>query len=142
MRLVTDGELYAIEAGWGPFKHYKVLSGSFWLRKESPYLSECFDEKENVIKHLERLKKHKNLKVVSQDKPDHEPYSASQKMLSLTFFLMIIVSLMFGAVCIITSCTVEFQNISTNGKAKDLVDDTQEINSHVNPEIEIPLPVM
>lgn len=38
---------------------------------------------------------------------------------------------------ILTSCTISFQNISTNGKADDLVDDNQAASPNVS--LEIPL---
>ncbi len=38
-----------------------------------------------------------------------------------------------------TSCTISFQNISSVGKAQDLVDTDQDAEADVKPNIQIPL---
>lgn len=38
----------------------------------------------------------------------------------------------------ITGCTISFQNISTNGKATDLVDEEQNASPDVSPNLVIP----
>ncbi len=42
------------------------------------------------------------------------------------------------ALFLLTSCTISLQNISTNGKASDLVDDQFETDPEVSTDLEIP----
>lgn len=43
---------------------------------------------------------------------------------------------------ILLSCTISFQNISTNGKASDLVDEQQEASPDVQTNLTIPTKVI
>jgi hypothetical protein len=40
-----------------------------------------------------------------------------------------------------TSCTLSFTNISTHGKARNLVDENQAATADVKPDISIPSPI-
>lgn len=42
------------------------------------------------------------------------------------------------AVLLLTSCTLSFQNISTHGVARDLVDENQAATADVKPVVSIP----
>lgn len=42
----------------------------------------------------------------------------------------------------LSSCTISFQNISTNGKAEDVVDDQLEATADVKPNLNIPIPAI
>lgn len=39
---------------------------------------------------------------------------------------------------LLCSCTISFQNVSTNGKADDLIDEEQTANPNVNAEVSLP----
>lgn len=49
------------------------------------------------------------------------------------------VALIIGAMVVITSCTLSFQNIDTHGTATDLVDENQATSPNVSPVITVPV---
>lgn len=63
--------------------------------------------------------------------------SFSLKMYALlAVFCIIITSCLFAL--LMTSCTISFQNISTNGYASDLVDENQEATPDIKTDIKVP----
>ena len=57
-------------------------------------------------------------------------------LLVVPFFVM---GFLLSMILLLTGCTVNFQNISTNGKASDIVDENQKVDSDVSPDFTIPL---
>ncbi len=46
---------------------------------------------------------------------------------------------MIGCAISMTGCTIAFHNVSTSGKATDVIDETQQNEPNVSPDISIPL---
>lgn len=42
----------------------------------------------------------------------------------------------------LTACTISFSNVSTHGKATDVIDEDQKADADVSPEVSIPASVM
>lgn len=58
----------------------------------------------------------------------------------ISFFTFFgIVSAIVLTILFLASCTLNLQNISSNGKSTDLVDDTDTISPTVSPNINIPV---
>lgn len=56
--------------------------------------------------------------------------------ISATFFLG---ALVYAIASVTTGCTISFQNIDTHGMAADLVDENQNTNPNISPNIEVPV---
>ncbi len=46
---------------------------------------------------------------------------------------------LFSLCFVLSACTISFQNVSTNGKASDVVDEEQEATPNISPNIDLPL---
>lgn len=55
----------------------------------------------------------------------------------IAFFVSLFV---IGYICF--SCTLSFQNTSTNGEASDVIDEDQDASPEISPNIEVPFPVL
>jgi hypothetical protein len=56
-------------------------------------------------------------------------------ILLIYFFPAAIGAVLFALTIFLNGCTLSFQNISTHGQATDLIDETQDANADVSPEI-------
>lgn len=59
-------------------------------------------------------------------------------LIKMALLMGVILVLLFSTFALCTSCTVSFQNISTNGRASDIVDENQDASPNISPDITIP----
>ncbi len=55
------------------------------------------------------------------------------KLKSLIYIAMFVI--------VFSGCTIAFHNVSTSGKASDVIDETQENTPDISPNIEVPLAI-
>jgi hypothetical protein len=73
MKIVTDGEKYAIQTGWWFFKEYiDLYDQQYSFKPCSRFEKFCWGTKEQVIEVYEKLRKRKNTKTVSIEKLKNE----------------------------------------------------------------------
>ncbi len=72
---------------------------------------------------------------------EHEVLEDENKrsnLIGMVLVLMVGFLLMVGAFCLLTGCTLSFQNVMTKGTASDVVDSEPKNDVTANPQVTVP----
>ncbi len=67
MRIVTDGELFAIEKGWIFKRYFDLKAYPFWWSSDDEYFNDCWGSRQQVEKRFNILTKKRNIRPVGKD---------------------------------------------------------------------------
>jgi len=102
-------------------------------------------KKGNSIKKtkLQILKDLGLLGAIKDDEYNQEIPMDNKDLTKARYFMFIAcsITLLFAILCalLMHSCTISFNNVSTAGKAQDIIDEEQKTDPNISPDISIPI---